>query len=139
MGYVALDDLRGRIPPQYLTEGLDDAASGAAEAWEAVLDDAEHTVNAILGLRYTVPFTAPYPPIVVDAARTFACDAVYRRRGVPDEQNPYAALAAESRRTLRAIAEGKLPLAPEISRARPSGTLVSEPAGTHDSRGRRQV
>lgn len=137
MAYVVLADLQGRIPSEYLTEGLDDAGTGEADAMDAVVDDADRAVNAILGLRFTVPFESPYPPIVIEAARTFACELIYRRRGVSDEQNPWVKTASDLRSMLAKIAGGTLPLSPTIARTKPSATLIKEAAGTYDSGGRR--
>lgn len=109
------------------------------DAHVQVIADACAAVDAVLGLRFSVPFTAPLPPIVGEAAKVFACEMCYQRRGVGADTNPWTTQANTLRSTLEKIASGKLPLAPTIQRQQPSGTLISEPSRTHDNGGRRMA
>lgn len=131
--YVALTDLQAIIPPAFLTQALDDDSDGVIDAWTAVQAAAERAVNAALGVRFTVPFTDPIPPIVAEAAFLFAAEACYTRRGVEFDQNPFGKSASTMRATLRQIAAGEMPLAPTIERQKPSVSVITEPARTAGS------
>lgn len=133
MPYISLSDLEAVLPSAFLTQALDDDGDGQIDAWEAVQAAAERAVNAILGMRYAVPFTAPIPEIVIEAAFTFAAEACYTRRGVEFDQNPFGKAAATMRATLRQIAAGEIPLAPGLERAKPSVSVITEPARTAGS------
>lgn len=136
--YVTMADINGRIPSVFLVQALDDDEDGSAdpEAWSAVLADVHSKIDGILGGRFEVPFGNPLPPIVVDAAKTFACDFIYARRGnsKPDN-NPWHDRAKEAYETLKEIAGGQLPLTPEIGRKQPSASAITRPAKTSPSDG----
>lgn len=134
MSYFTLSDLEALIPGDFLTQALDDDNDGAADALEIVQTAACREVDAILGVRYAVPFAAPCPAVVAHAAVTLAAEACYLRRGASPDKNPFAKAAEAARRQLRDIAAGDLPLDPQIGRARPSGTLISEPSRTAGDR-----
>lgn len=136
--YVTMADINGRIPSTFLIQALDDDEDGSAdtEAWAAVLADVHSKINGILGGRFDVPFANPLPPIVVDAAKTFACDFIYARRGMTTkENNPWKERAAEAYKTLKEIAAGKLPLTPDIGREKPSASAVTRKAKTSTASG----
>lgn len=132
MSYVEFPAMRARIPPEFLTQALDDDGDGEIDAWEAVAADACSEIDGVLGARYTVPFPAPYPALVVRAARVFAAELCYLRRGVME--HPYAKLAEQLREELAEVAAGERPLGPENERAQPSGSVIAEPARTYSSR-----
>ena len=131
--YIQLTDLQAVLPQQFLTQALDDDGDGAIDAWDAVRAAAERAVNAALGVRFTVPFTDPIPPIVCEAAFLFAAEACYTRRGVEFDQNPFGKSAATMRATLRQIAAGEMPLSPSIERQKPSVSIITEPSRTAGS------
>ncbi len=137
MSYIALTDIEGKIPAPFLTQALDDDGDGVMDAHEQVLASASKAVDALLGGRFTVPFSAPLPAIVADAATVFFCEQCYQRRGFTAEANPWAAQADAMRKRLDKIASGMLPLSPTVVRANASGTLISEPSTTFDAAGRR--
>ncbi|MEI6036097.1 MAG: phage protein Gp36 family protein [Verrucomicrobiae bacterium] len=128
--YIAQSDLAALIPADFLTQALDDDGDGIVDAWATVQAAACCEVDAILGVRYTVPLPTPYPAVVIHAARTLAAEACYLRRGSPAEKNPFTAAAKTVRLQLRDIALGALPLDPTISRPKPSAILITEPART---------
>lgn len=132
--YFDLPDLEALIPADFLTQALDDDGDGQVDAWEVVRTGACREVDAILGVRYAVPFAAPLPAVVVHAAVTFAAEACYVRRGVTGEKNPFTKAADASRKQLREIAAGALPLDPTIPRARPSASIITEPSRTAGDR-----
>ncbi len=127
--YIALTDLEGSVPPDFLVQALDDDRDGVIDAWDAVCDQACEAVDGVLGSRFSVPFS-PVPAVVKRAARVFALEIVYLRRGIKGEDNPWTAQADDIRKQLTAISEGKTPLGPSIERAQPSVSVVTEPAKT---------
>lgn len=145
MAYITMADLTGKIPGPFLIEALDDDQDGAADpaVLSQVIADAEGSVDAILGTRFTVPFLNPLPAPVVNAAKVFACELIYQRRGKTPDQNPFTAAADQLRDpekgTLTLMARGELPLTPALNRAQPSGTVISAPAATTSKTGRTAV
>lgn len=143
MAYVTQADIEGRIPPQFLLQALDDDGDGVADAWEAVAADTDSAIDGILGTRFSVPFTGTLPTVVTEAAKAYACHACYRRRSVPDAQNPwqnaYDIYFHPVNGLLLRIAAGKAPLSPGVERAKPSGGAVVEAAPTFSTGGRRAV
>jgi phage gp36-like protein len=139
MPYVAQADIASRVPGVFLTQALDDDGDGDADSgvWDSIATTADNAVDAILGLKFEVPFSAPLPPIVTNAAQTFALEVLYQRRGITGEQNPWTLQADAMRKTLRDIAAGKLPLAPDKKPVNAAGTLIKETAKAYDSKGRR--
>ncbi len=131
MPYLMLSDLSGMIPGQFLIEALDDDGDGAADSAvvDQVLADAGAEVDGKVGGRYKTPFTMPYPAKVVLAAKFFAIRALYTRRGKADA-NPYKKQADDMDTELAAIAKGDAPLDPNISRAKPSVSAITEPVAT---------
>ncbi len=134
--YVLLGQLSALIPPQFLTEALDDNGDGVADpgVFDAVVAAVQQEIDGALGQRFAVPFANPIPAVVADAALVLAGFSLYARRGVAEEKNPFAARAREIRAKLAAIAQGQQPLAPEQRRAQPSASIVTEPARTRSSR-----
>ncbi len=133
MAYVTKADLDGLIPPQFLLEALDDDQDGQEDAglWDKIAQQAADAVDALLGQRYTVPFAAPLPPLVTQAARVFAASALYRRRGHTDERNPFAKEGERLSTKLSRIGQGLEPLTPGADRAEDSVSVISEDAKTY--------
>lgn len=134
MPYVELADLQAVIPTAWLTESLDDDGDGVIDAWTAVQAGACRAVDAILGGRFSTPFTDPVPAIVREAAFQFAAESCYTRRGVPFDQNPFGKSASTIRAQLRQIAAGEIPLDPNKEREKPSGSAILSPSRTHSDR-----
>lgn len=103
--YIALSDLIGMIPAQFLAEALDDAGTGSAnpEVWARIAQDTQNEIDGVLGKLYPVPFSVPLPAFIVSAAQLLAADRIYKRRGT--EKNPYAADAASIRKEMAQIGE----------------------------------
>lgn len=131
MPYVTQNDLAGLIPPPFLLAALDDDQDGVADAgvWDAIAGQADGKVDAFLGQRFSVPFSEP-PQIVLRAARIFAAAALYRRRDVPNDRNPYADEERRMEEKLSAIAAGKEPLTTEAAPASDPAVLITEPSKT---------
>ena len=111
MAYVELTDLTGEIPPQFLTQGLDDNNDGIIDAWTVVQAHSFSDVDDILESRFAVQITlSPLPGIIKRAAIAFACYRIYRRRSTPDKDNPFFGTMGAFQKTLRAIADGTIKL-----------------------------
>lgn len=133
MPYVEKADLEGLIPPQFLAEALDDNGDGAEDPglWDKVAAQASDAVDALLGQRFEVPFAAPYPPLVSQAARVFAASALYRRRGYTADRNPFAKEEERLAVKLSRIGAGQEPLTPDVDRAQDSVSAITEDAKTY--------
>jgi phage gp36-like protein len=137
--YYAESDLAAMVPPDFLLQALDDNNDGVEDVglWASLAGQAGDAIDAYLGLRYALPLGAPYPAIVINAARVFTCELLYKRRGVNDEANPWAAQAGQTRTLLKSISMGQSPLSPELNRQDPSASVVTQPmrsAPRHGSR-----
>jgi hypothetical protein len=139
MSYVALSDLAGRIPEKYLTDALDDDADGSTAAWDSVASSASDAVDASLSTAFSVPFTDPAPAVVKFSAIIFACEMIYSRRGIANEQNPFYAQAQDMREKLARIAMRKEPLEPGKLPVVKSGGVIVEAAPTFSGAGRRMT
>lgn len=137
MAYFIQSEIESVIPPQFLLDALDDDGDGVADAglFDRIADQASGEADAILGQRYATPFEAPVPAIVAHAARLFACAIIYRRRGVSEEANPWAAPAKDMASKLGRIASGSEPLTPDADRAQDSVSVISETAKTYAADG----
>lgn len=133
MAYVTQADLEGLLPPQFLLQALDDDEDGVADTglWDKIAAQAADAVDALLGQRFDVPFAAPLPPIVSQAARIFAASALYRRRGYTADRNPFAADETRLAEKLSRIGQGKEPLTPDVDRAQDSISVITEDAKTY--------
>lgn len=139
VAYFTLAALQALIPEPDLTKALDDDADGQIDAFDAVQAQADGAVDALLSGRFAVPFTGDVPPIASQAAKIFAAELCYKRRGVSDEANPWHEAASAMRKRLVTIGDGATPLTPEVNRAQPSGSLVGETSALTSSDGRRLI
>jgi phage gp36-like protein len=134
MPYINLCDITSLIPGPFLVQALDDSdppqSPPAADprVLNQVLQDASNAVDEIVGGRYATPFNNPIPAAVHSAAKFFAIEAIYKRRGKGDG-NPFAKDADAARAQLAKIAAGELPLDPRSQRALPSASAQTKPAG----------
>jgi len=136
--YVTMAAMNGLIPNAFLVQALDDDEDGVADptAWADVLAAVQAEIDGVLGVRFTVPFANPLPGMVVDAAQVLAAELLYNRRGFAEDKNPWTRRARTVRERLEKIARGELPLTPETQRARPSASIVAEPAKTTSQSGK---
>lgn len=142
MNYLELTDLRGMIPARHLLEALDDDNDGVEDEgiFDLVRTDAQQAVDGPLSGRFAVPFSGELPALVRLAAKIFACEIIYKRRGVEDEKNPFRSQARDLRDTLAAIGESKRPAPSDFpSVAKPGAILITEPARTHSAAGRLSI
>jgi hypothetical protein len=112
MGYVNRAFVRANIAPVDLLRALDHNNDRVedTDAFDESDAAASNSVEAILSAIHTTPFTAPIPPLVVEAATIFFCESLFSRRGVYGDSNPFKVRADELRETLRSVASGGLML-----------------------------
>jgi hypothetical protein len=132
MPYFTQDELAALIPEGWLTESLDDDASGDAESFAKVRDSAENAVNAPLSQRYATPVVST--PLVKRAALLIAAETCYARRAMM-EKFPYAEELADLRKTLHKIGDGEKPLTPVAKPSSSGGAVISQPSRVHSHRG----
>jgi phage gp36-like protein len=129
MAYFTLQDLKGLVPDPFLTEALDDDSDGTIDedVFAQLQTDASDSVHSALGGRYSTPFTPIVPAIVREAAKVFAANQIYTRRG---KEAPASLVkrADQLRAQLIEIGKGAMPLDPNIDRARPSASAITEPS-----------
>lgn len=132
MPYVQQADVSVDIPPSFIVEALDDDGDGVADVglWDQVAAAASTAVDSRLGQRYATPFVSPIPAIVTEAARIFASEMLYNRRGVAKDKNPFTEAADALREKLDLIGQGKQPLTPAIQRQQPSASVITERSKT---------
>jgi phage gp36-like protein len=131
MPYVQQSDLTADIPPEFITQALDDNNDGVADAglWDLIAQDVSDAIDMQIGVRYAVPLqpdgNGNYPTTVVSAARILAAEKLYARRPAADMRNPWTARANQIRAMLDKIGAGSLPLDPSQQRQDPSASVVS--------------
>ena len=111
MPYFLRTDVVGRIPPQYLTDALDDDEDGQEDAglFDNLVATVSNDVDGYLAGIFTTPFFDPAPAQVKAAALVLFFEALYDRRPVGDN-NPWRARANEWRSRLQRIGKRELPL-----------------------------
>jgi phage gp36-like protein len=141
MSYITQSDLESRVPPAFIVQALDDDGDGEADAglWDKVASAVDAQINGRLEGRYAVPLAAPVPAVVIEAALVLAAEALYLRRGISGDQNPWSKQADGIRDRLERIGSGKEALKNEVSPARSGGAVIGEPARTFDAAGRLMV
>ena len=141
MPYVTQSELEAVIPRDYIVEALDDDKDGQADegVWDNVYAAVAAAIEGPLGQRYSVPFSNPFPAVVVEAARVLAAEALFLRRGRAGDHNPWTARADAVRKRLEAIAEGKAPLTAGATSVPGGGTVISEDSKLYDEAGRVMV
>jgi len=139
--YIIMATLVAEVPPQFITQALDDNGDGVADTglFDQVVANAQAEVDGILGQRYTVPFQNPVPAVVVDATTKFVAEKLYSRRGLDGEKNPWSKKASDARTLLKQIAKGEIPLTPSAAREKPSASAITETARTTSARGRAAI
>lgn len=135
MAYLEESDLAAHIPPNFLTEALDDDNDGEADAGllDLIIEEASLAVDAYLAGRYETPFTDPVPAIAGRAARVFTLESLYLRRGYNGEENPWTSEADKLRERLEKIGEGDAPLEAGTTKKTGSVVFVTEKAKSSSS------
>jgi len=141
MSYILQTALKGKVPDDLLLQALDDNADGVADdgIWDTIAADVDRAIDGRLEGRYTVPLAAPLPAVVVEAATVFAAEAVYMRRGLAGDQNPWIKQADAFRKRLESIGSGEMPLNNTVVPAKSGGAVISEPSRTYNESGTMMV
>lgn len=107
--YVEQTDLKADVPEKFLIQALDDDGDGVADPgiWDLIATAACNDVDARLSPSHATPFSTPYPPIVPQAAKIFAMESVYQRRGFSGTNNPWTTQADGWRTRLDKIGAGE--------------------------------
>lgn len=137
MPYFTITDLSALIPLAWLTQGLDDAGTGEADAFEALRGLAEAEINGVLSGRYATPMDTTGNAGLADFLKSLGCliaaEMVYGRRGTPAESFIYASPLKQARARLKAIADGEQPLGPTaaLERVHDSAAVITETSRVH--------
>jgi phage gp36-like protein len=113
MAYVTQAEIEAEIPAQLLARALDDDGDGVTDdgVLAQIIANAARDVDGALEGRFDVPFAAPAPAVVREAAFVFTCETLFsRRRQSVEDVNPYRERADKLRTKLERIAAGELPL-----------------------------
>lgn len=111
MSYTTRDLVEAAIPAQFLERGLWREGEEEEGVFDRLVSVVSTEIDGYLSGRYPVPFSAPIPGAVANAAFVLTCDLVFRRNGVVAESNPWASSARMVRDYLRDIQAGKVSIA----------------------------
>jgi phage gp36-like protein len=142
MPYISRDELEARVERELIRQALDDDKDGVEDAgmWDKVYASVEKEIHGALEGRYALPFNAPIPAVVSDAALCLMAHALYIRRGIAGDQNPWTKQAEAIRKKLEAIGKGDLPLTASGNEpAKSGGAVIGETARLYDSEGRLMI
>jgi phage gp36-like protein len=128
MSYITQDQLIAYVQQTLLEQGLDDNADGVVDAaiFSQILETAEQEVHSFLEGRYSVPFGAPVPAIVILAVKSFCAEAIWTRRGNTGDQNPFSKPANGIRDRLGKIQDGTNQLRVGQDSGAAAGAVVAE-------------
>jgi hypothetical protein len=126
--YCTITQVEARVPHAIVLQALDDNRDGQIDAdvqaaWETSVDG---EIDGFLGQRYSVPFTGTIPSVVFSAALILRAEALYHRRGVASDANPFSALASAIRLKLDRIGRGLDPLTSDTPKAHAPGVIIAE-------------
>ena len=130
MSYIQKSDLDGKVPASMLLQALDDNNDGVEDdgIWDSVVRGVQDAIDGFLEANFTVPLEEPLPAIVREAAKILTAEAVYMRRGLSGDQNPWIKQADAMRTRLEAIGSGEKQLTPEQDPQGPQGIVIQEPS-----------
>ena len=130
MGYCSKADVLAELNSADYIPFLDDAGTGmpgdADAQLQSIIDRESAKIDGRISSIYRTPIV-PTPPSLRDACAVFVSEALYRRRLVPGERNPFTEEAMDMRERLKLIGNGKLELDQNFPRAFFQGTYVSVP------------
>lgn len=112
MAYTTREKITARIPADFVKriapEPTEDKPDDVLSDIIATIDT---EIDGYLATRFSVPFVAPVPAVIQNAALVLACHALFMRGDRPDEGNPWAKAADEVRRHLADVRDGGATLA----------------------------
>jgi len=138
VAYITRESVEAFVQQDMLANALDDAAAGSIDdaLWAKVYAGVESDVHAYLEARFSTPFTGTIPATIVSACRLFAAEAIFARRGIGPDANPFTRRADEMRRRLEKIGSGELPLSVAAEAGRGGGDVIAETSRLADATGR---
>lgn len=133
MPYIEENDVIPDLPQRFLDEALADGQD--VVTFEAIAQRASEAVDGILAARYAVPLDEDSDSFAVakEAARIFALETLYKRRGYFGDQNPWTEQAKEQREFLRKVASKKAELAPGTPNKKTGVSVIKEDARSNSS------
>lgn len=131
MSYIVENDLLADLPSSFLAEALNDGPDGTV-AFSIIGDRASEAVDAILVQRVTVPVGEAEDGYLIakEAARIFALESIYKRRGAFGDANPWTAAAEYQRNKLRSIVKKEQPFGNTVNK-KPSASAITGTARSH--------
>lgn len=110
MAYSTQAEVEAVIPARFLAEALDDDANGTADTGllTAIFGVVDTEIDGIISPAVTVPITGTVPQTIRSAALILTCEAVYLRRGVTGDANPWTERARDVRDLLGRIGRGEV-------------------------------
>jgi len=106
MAYTTREKIESVIPADFLERSFWKEGEEESGVIDTIISIADNEIDGYLAGRYTVPFSAPLPGMVANAALIITCDLIYRRNSVPNEGNPWNQSAKDIREALQAISNG---------------------------------
>lgn len=126
-------DLEALLPPEWLTEALDDDANGTVDAFTAAYNWAEGRIKAKLGPRYGLPLPSGtvIDAVLKDIGIMLGVKACYARRPSSKIGEDLAKDIARAQDALDALATGTHPLSPGLEPVKAPAVIISEDARSH--------
>lgn len=126
-------DLEALLPPEWLTEALDDDANGTVDAFTAAYNWAAGRIEAKLGPRYGLPLPTGtvIDAVLKDIGIMLGVKACYARRPSSKIGEDLAKDIARAQDALDALATGTHPLSPGLEPVKAPAVIISEDARTH--------
>lgn len=133
MSFFTQTDLEGLIPPDWLTEALDDDANGTQDAFTAAQSWAEGRIKAKLGPRYGLPLPSNdvIDAVLKDIAIMLGVKACYARRPSVKISEDLATDIRRAQDDLAKLASGTHPLSAGLEPIKPPAVIISETALSH--------
>lgn len=136
MAYTTRAKVEALIPPDILLRALDDNSDGVEDTglFDTILGVCSTRADDAISQRYPVPRDPP-EPMLQQATLVFVLEAIYLRRGLSGEANPWSGHAKTAQDKLDAIGRGEGSLGPEAARTKPPVSVISEESKLHTSNG----
>lgn len=134
MNYVSRDQVTDLIPLKDLTDALDDDGDQVedAGAFDSLVATQCLMVDGFLSGLFLTPLANP-PAKVKTATLIFVLEAIYQRRRVPDDKNPWKKQADWWREHLQKVGNRELPFDAGTPKAFSSGIVTEECLATKGS------
>lgn len=133
MPYFVQSDLTALLPPEWLTEALDDDADGTQDAFTVLQSYATGEIDAKLGTRYALPLpsSTALDALLKSIGVHLAVEACYERRPSAKMPESLARKVTRAWEDLAALAAGKHPLSPGLEPVKAPAVIISEDARSH--------